>query len=224
MLITIIDFETTGLDPTTHEVAEVGAVLFETEHRAILQEVATVLPIRDNPAAEINGLHPFVSQSLPKFPQRAIDAIESMVKASQYLVAYNSDFDRKWLGQVFPSIPLHSAPPWADAMVMRWPRPCPRRDLVSVAVANGIPVVGAHRSLGDCRLVVELLRRLGDIDSEIVRAAMPKRTYRAVVGYDGKDAAKAAGFYWDRECRGWFRTCLPDMVEGLPFDVEDVEP
>jgi DNA polymerase III subunit epsilon len=220
MLVTIIDFETTGLDPTTHEVAEVGAILFETGHRAILQEVATVLPIDANPAAEINGLHPFISQSLPGFPARAIKVIKGMVAASRYLVAYNSDFDRRWFSHVYPAPPEI---PWADAMVMRWPRPCPRRDLVSVAVAHGIPVVGAHRSLGDCRLVVELLRRLSDIDSELARAAMPKRTYQAIVSYDGKEAAKASGFYWDPECRGWFRTCLPDMVDGLPFEVEEVK-
>jgi DNA polymerase III subunit epsilon len=223
MLVTIIDFETTGLDPAANQVAEVGAILFETNHREILQEVATVLPIEDNPAAAINGLFPFIGQSLPAFPLRAIMALEGMISSSEYLVAYNSDFDRQWLHKCgFPSLPHF--PPWADAMVMRWPRPCPRRDLISVAVAHHIPVINAHRSLGDCRLVAELLRRVSDIDQEIARASMPKRLYRAMVEYESNDAARAAGFRWDPQLRGWFCRCLPDMVERLPFEVQEVIP
>ena len=56
MLITLIDVETTGLDPNTAEVAEVGAILFDTKTAEILQQVSTLLPIKSNPAEHINGI------------------------------------------------------------------------------------------------------------------------------------------------------------------------
>jgi hypothetical protein len=47
---------------------------------------------------------------------------------------------------------------------------------------------------------------------------------RALVGYEGRESAKAAGFYWDREVpKAWARRMPIEDTDHLPFAVEVVE-
>ena len=163
MLITILDLETTGLNPDTDEVIEVGAILYSVEHRAVLQQVSTLLPVASNGAEDVNGIGAAMTELVPSCAKdMAYELVGEMMSESAYLVAFNSDDDRQW----FPGWDN-----WSDAAAIRYPRPSGSRSLVNLCLAHGILVVSAHRALDDCRLLAELLGKVPDLEGELARAA-----------------------------------------------------
>ena len=226
MLITILDVETTGLDPETDAVIEVAAILYDTQHRAILQQVSTLLPVAANPAETVNGIsldmvnasnnHAWDSQD------SITDAIVEMMEDSAYIVAFNSDFDQSFI-ETMGDTAWQVETPWADAAAITYPRMGHKRDLVNIALANGIPIVNAHRALDDCRILAELLSKVPDLDEQLARAARSKATVKALVSYNQRDLAKAAGFIWDAIVpRAWAKRMPLEDAEALPFPVEVV--
>lgn len=226
MLITIIDLETTGFDPNTDSVAEIAAVLVSVEHREILQQVSTLLPVRENGAIAINGIEPDVTQLIAHRGcySAPLQAIRDILNASDYAVAFNSDFEEAWFdaGSVPRIVDKYN---WSDAATYRYPSPSQSRSLVNLCVAHRIPIVRAHRGLDDCLLTWELMQTCSELEAEIVRGAQPKVLVKALVSFAQKDLAKAAGFHWDKADlvpRAWAKRALPDELEDLPFEVEVV--
>lgn len=224
MLVTLIDVETTGLDPATDEMIEVAAVLYSVEHRAILQQVSTLLPVEANPAEAVNGISPYLSESLVlAWDARAFiaKAISEMMKASDYIVAFNADFDRAFVERA--STLWTTATPWSDAAAIRYPKPSHKRDLVNLCVAHGIPVVSAHRAFDDCRLLAELLGKVPDLEAELARAARPKVLVKALVGYGDRQMAKDHGFHWNNPVpNAWTKRMPLEDAEELPFEVVEI--
>jgi DNA polymerase-3 subunit epsilon len=222
MLIAILDCETTGLDPETDAVIEVAAILYDTQHRAILQQVSTLLLVEANPAGEINGIPPELSRMVADdLANAALEVVFEMACKSAYLVAFNSDFDQQFCDKenLFGGLPK----PWADAAAITYPRMGHKRDLVNIALANGVPVVNAHRALDDCRILAELLSKVLDLDYQLERAARPKVLVKAVAPFSENDMVKAAGFKWNRPDlipRAWAKRMPREDAEALPFAVE----
>jgi DNA polymerase-3 subunit epsilon len=220
MLIAILDCETTGLDPETDAVIEVAAILYDTQHREILQQVSTLLLVEANPAEEINGIPPELPRMVADdLANAALEVVFEMACKSAYLVAFNSDFDQQFCDKenLFGGL----AKPWADAAAIQYPRQSTKRDLVNIALANGIPVVNAHRALDDCRLVADLLGKVPDLEYQLARAARPKATVIALVSYDDRHLAKDAGFVWDSlVSKAWAKRMPLEDAEALPFAVE----
>lgn len=223
MLISIIDIESTGLTPTTDEVIEVGAILYSVEHRAVLQQVSTLLPVQSNGAEDINGIGVEVAGlNTQQAVEAAIEMLRWFYADSEYLVAFNSDFDSQWFnGSMLPDWNHNGF--WSDAAAIRYPNPSNKRDLVNLCLAHNIPVVSAHRALDDCRLLAELLGKVPDLEAELERAARPKALVRALVSFEGKDAAKAEGFIWNELVpRAWAKRMPLEDCALLPFEVVEV--
>ena len=223
MLVAIVDVETTGLNPETDAVIEVAAILYSTEHRAILQQVSTLLPVAANPAETVNGIsldmvnasnnHAWDSQD------SITDAIVEMMEDSAYIVAFNSDFDQSFI-ETMGDTAWQVETPWSDAAAITYPRMGHKRDLVNLAIANGIPVVNAHRALDDCRILADLLGKVPDLEYQLARAARPKATVIALVSYDDRHLAKDAGFVWDSlVSKAWAKRMPIEDTESLPFPV-----
>jgi len=224
MLITLIDVETTGLSPNTAEVAEVGAILFDTEAVETLQQVSTLLPIKDNPAEYINGISPELTRLIASDMQReAILMIEVMLYHSQYTMAYNSRFDKPFVERLLESkVELD----WIDAMLLPWQHYKVQPSLVDLCLAYGVPVVSAHRALDDCRLLAALLGKLPNIDYAIAYALEPRVIIKALIGYDDRQLAKDEGFSFNRFVpNAWAKQVRRSEVEGLdlPFEFGVVE-
>ena len=224
MLITLLDVETTGLDPETDAVIEVAAILYSTEHRAILQQVSTLLAVEENPAEAVNGISMGMIDESDNYAwdskDSITDAIVEMMDASSYIVAFNSDFDQSFI-KTMGNTAWQVETPWADAAAITYSKASHKLDLVNIALANGIPIVNAHRALDDCRILCELLGKVPDLDYQLARAARPKVLVKALVSFDQKDLAKAAGFHWDSVVpRAWARRMPAEDTEALPFAVE----
>ena len=218
MLVAIVDVETTGLNPETDAVIEVAAILYSTEHRAILQQVSTLLHVDENPAESVNGINPEITFEIASLFHS--EAIAKMLEASSYAVAFNSDFDRQWFSFEDNHVGESVEIPWSDAAAITYPRMGHKRDLVNLAIANGIPVVNAHRALDDCRILADLLGKVPDLEYQLARAARPKATVIALVSYDDRHLAKDAGFVWDSlVSKAWAKRMPIEDTESLPFPV-----
>ena len=220
----ILDTETTGLDPEQHHCIEVGAVLFDVPHRAVLSQVSFLLPCESNDAEAINGIAAPVSR-LPQPWQSGLACFEALLESADVVLAHNAAFDRQWFGHgPLPGINK----PWLCSMEdLRWPaerqlRPNPSvRDL---ALAYGVPVWAAHRALTDCIYLAQVFERCAELEQLVAEGLEPRRLYRARVSYEERHRAREAGFRWNDPVSGaWTRRLSQREVERLDFPVLPLE-
>jgi DNA polymerase-3 subunit epsilon len=220
----IVDTETTGLDPERDRCIEVGAILFDVRHRAVLSQLSFLLPCQTNQAQGVNGIAPELSrQPQPLAPALAL--LEAMVEASDLLVAHNAAFDAQWFGRgPLPVLNL----PWLCSMEdIRWPAERQLRSRPSVrdlALAYGVPVWAAHRALTDCIYLAQVFERCSELEQLLVEGMEPRQLYRARLSYEERHQARDAGFRWNEPVRGaWTRRLSEREAALLPFPVTPVE-
>lgn len=220
----ILDTETTGLDPLRDQCIEVGAVLFDLSHRAVLSQVSFLLPCQSNSAQVINGIDPAVTRLTQPWRQ-ALDCFIAMLGACDLVIAHNAAFDRQWFGRgALPQIDK----PWLCSMEdLRWPAERQLRANPSVrdlALAYGVPVWAAHRALTDCIYLAQVFERCPELD-ELLRAGLePRRLYRARLSYDERHKAREAGFRWNEPISGaWSRRLSDREAALLTFPVVPVD-
>ena len=228
-LIAIIDIETTGLNPTTDEVIEIGCVLFSLSHKTVLQQLSTLVPVSFdvNPVEHLNGISAGAANSMyylqHVFPVES--AIKELVKNSDAVVAHNASFDRSFIGPYLHEVDRPKVS-WIDSRAITWPRANRQGcNLVELALAYGIPVWSNHRALTDCQLLAHIIQREPDAARLLARELEPKVwvTWRSTpADKAGHAVARAAGFRWnDKACpvdKVWSRQMHADDVEGLPFE------
>jgi DNA polymerase-3 subunit epsilon len=220
----ILDTETTGLDPGTHQCIEVGGILFDVASRSVLAQVSFLLPCDRNPAEGVNGIAAAVSR-LDQPVEAAMTLFEQLVASADAVVAHNAAFDRQWFGSGgLPSIDR----PWICSMEeIPWPAERRLRATPSVrdlALAYGVPVWAAHRALTDCIYLAHVFERCSDLEELLQQAIEPRRLYRAVVAYSERHLAKAAGFRWNKPLPGaWSRRLSEREATQLGFAVVAVE-
>jgi DNA polymerase-3 subunit epsilon len=212
----IVDTETTGLDPDQGaECIEIGAILYNVPSRAILAQVSTLLPVKENGQQDVHGIELFETGELTSdISDGAINLISAMVGESDYAVAHNASFDKQFfaVGNLLWLCTYEdfSFPPYKNS------------NLVNLALSHGIAVKSAHRALNDCGLIAEIFSKRDDLDAlieaAIVRAKSPKVWVEALVSYADKDKAKAARFEWKPEGRLWVKLMKECDLETLNFD------
>lgn len=214
--ILILDCETTGLDPTTDSLCEVGAILFSVPHRAVIQQVSFLLPINANPAQHINGISPEISRLV--YSDQAWRLFLEMAAQADAFLAHNAEFDRQWLDPLLT--PGLRTLPWiCTCEGIRWPGVRLNPSLLDLALAYGVPVWAAHRALTDCTYLAQVLARDPDLELHLAQGLEPRRLVVARVSYDQREQAKAAGFRWDPATKEWSRRCSQSEIDGLPFPV-----
>ncbi|MEY4297433.1 MAG: hypothetical protein RLZZ423_612 [Cyanobacteriota bacterium] len=220
----ILDTETTGLDPDRDRCIEVGAVLFDVPHRAVLGQISFLLPCEHNPARAINGIDPVVTRQ-PQPWRQALQCFEAMLEAADVVLAHNAAFDRQWFGRGdLPAI----RQPWLCSMEdLRWPAERGLRANPSVrdlALAHGVPVWAAHRALTDCIYLAQVLERCDGLEALLQAGLEPRRLYRARLSYEERHKAREAGFRWNEPISGaWSRRLSDREAALLSFPVVAVE-
>ena len=212
----IVDCETTGLDPATDRLIEVGAVLFDVGDRAVLSQVSTLLPVRENPVERINRIAARTAQGTPAAViEQAKELVRTLAVHADAYVAHNVAFDSKWLPEL-------SDKRWICTMDdVRWPRVSrARQSVVGLALDYEVPVWAAHRALTDCTYLVQVMQREPELERLLVEALEPKQLYVAIVSYEERQVAKDAGFTWDKPVpKAWSRKLRESEAEALPFKV-----
>jgi DNA polymerase-3 subunit epsilon len=222
-LIAILDFETTGMDPTKHRVVEMGVTTWSVEHRCVVRSWSILMHGESNEAEAVNRIPAalLASTSVPgvSSPDVAWRNLQTVFGSVDAVVAYNSEFDRSFVPEDFRDMK-----PWICAMSdIDWPRPSNSKKLTEMALAHGLGVVQAHRALADVELIVRLLERsieLGaNVEVMLTRALRPKGRVVANLPRSRNDELKAAGFRWDPDRREWWKRVFVDDVPSLPFPV-----
>lgn len=223
----IIDTETTGLDPETDRIIEVGALLYDADTGQPVASYATLISDgerTDNAAKSKNEIRPATLQHPNCLPyEAAMSVVHGIGHGADFYVAHRADFDRQWLPDDWG--------PWiCTKFDAEWPRCEPGAGLVHLALAHGVGVTQAHRAIYDCLTLAAVLSRVHEIEGGlgdwIARATEPRVEVRALVSYDDRELAKAAGFSWDPQRKLWTKRVRISQLERLRsewrFDVREV--
>ena len=100
----ILDTETTGLDPETHNCVEVGAILFDVQSRVVLAQPSFLLPVETNAAEPINRIPAAVTR-LPQPWKEGLRWFQNLLDAADVLVAHNAAFDRQSVSYTHLTLP-----------------------------------------------------------------------------------------------------------------------
>lgn len=224
--VLILDVETTGLDPTSDSVVEVGAILYSVPFASPVVCYSSVIGTAAGNAAETVNRIPdaLVRSAVPYLAKEVWTIVHGLAMEADLVLAYGASFDRSFTP---PGVLFRQ--PWVCALDdLSWPLASrPGLSLVALALDHGLGVASAHRALADCDLLARLLGRcaeLGhDVEAMLQRGLRPKVTVAARVSYAERELARAAGFRWDPERKQWLRRLAEEDLEALPFGVLLVE-
>jgi DNA polymerase-3 subunit epsilon len=190
--LVVIDFETTGLEPESDRVIEVGLVCFDggemTARRHWLINPGIPVPAE---AREVHGIGDEELASAPRF-EAVFGEIVELVRG-RVPVAYNAEFDRRFFHAEAKRLGGESrgdSPPalrgdvvWVDPLV--WVRELHKyeksRKLSDVCARLGIALEQAHRAAGDAEATGRVLLAL---------ATQMPRTYGELIRLQGQYAAR----------------------------------
>lgn len=219
----IIDTETSGLTDDA-ELIEVGLVLYSVTNQYTLQEFATLLPATKNEAESINRIKvEALKETATFFLPPACQQIQAMCNSADVYVAHNAAFDELVIQRdAGLGIPVKT---WLCTMAdFKWPLVTKEQgSLINLALDHGIGVASAHRALTDCRLIASLFDRMTDLQSMFQVAMRPKGLFQALVSYDDRELAKAAGFKWNGADKSWTRQLALEDAEKLSFRVRRLD-
>ena len=225
----IVDVETTGIDFEENAAIEIGAILFDVEHRAVTHQFSALLPsVVPNGAEAVNGIPDalLASAKIPWLCEPSICYLQLLYSSADAVVAHNVDFDRLWLE---PLLTCKPSTPWICTLRdFRWHRPGLRAtpSVIDLALAHGVPVWAAHRALTDCIYLAQVLATREDLAELLLDAQKPQLLYAALVSYDDRHLAKEAGFQWQGHglMKTWTRYLREDEAAALPFNVLAIVP
>jgi DNA polymerase-3 subunit epsilon len=163
--ILIVDVETTGLNPDKDDLIEVGALLFNLEHKVVLQTWSTLLYCENNPVQHINNINPLWTHSLC-LNNAFIASFQHLVDAADCIVAHNAQFDKGFLlhPEIIFACFIPVEKPWVCTRNdFPWPVNLTGRKLQDVCRAMGVPYINAHRSLADCQFLVDCFVKIPDL-------------------------------------------------------------
>lgn len=181
----VLDTETTGLDPATARVVDLGVVIVEggaiVERRGWLLNPCTPIPAE---CTAVHGITDAMVTDSPRFGDVANEFVAFVGDAVP--VAFNARFDRAVLLSEFLRADL--IPPswllrgdenaWVDALT--WARafaPYGKgQKLATVAQRLGVECGEAHRAVGDCETTARVLAKLAyaDLHPDAKVARMPE--------------------------------------------------
>jgi DNA polymerase-3 subunit epsilon len=215
MRILGLDVETTGLDPATCEITELGLVLWDWEKKKVLKIANHLMKPSKPIPAEITRLTGISDDDFEfaEDPNEVLENFLCMLISSDYIMAHNAQFDRSFMKNFCPEIPKG----WL----------CSREDikyddfihksksLVTLAATHGFLNPFPHRATFDVLTMLKVASQY-DIHDIIKRSLTPVLTLHSQAPFERKDEVKAAGFYWEAKDKVWWtRVKECDYTEGM---------
>lgn len=170
----VIDTETTGVDPATARVVDLGVVIVEngaiTERRGWLVNPGVAIPAE---CTKVHGITDEMVANAPAFAGSVNFEFVSLV-GDAIPVAFNARFDRAVMLAEFVRADL--IPPswllrgdenaWIDALcwARAWQPYAKGQKLGTVAERLGVEQGEAHRAVGDCETTARVLLKLARAD------------------------------------------------------------
>lgn len=196
----IVDLETT--EGETHLVNEVGAVHYSVEHQCIVGCFSTLISTNPEgiPSAPntISGINPEAVKWYGGPPTDLKSTIYQGLRLFSWkdivFIAHNTSHEKQYIDHdnwlcTYLDFDLY---PEGYAG---------RRDLFSLALANGVGIAQGHRAIYDCLLIAEVFNRRKDLQADFAYAQLP--FVELIAPKD--DTVSTKGWQWNYEKQGWFR-------------------
>lgn len=220
----IVDLETTGLNPKTDVIIEIGIVLFALsgDGKPAIQTMYSALEDPGEPLSEeIIALTGITDEMLTG---EAIDwdIVKGLFAKASIAIAHNAPFDRSFLDHhpVGQSLDIH----WACSIQhIDWAsKGYKSRSLTYLAADHGFVNPFAHRALFDCATT---FRVVSDHLPELIEKSYQKVFLIQAFGaaFDVKDALKKRGYRWNAGDRVWQKNVLEgDLASEREFLATDI--
>lgn len=203
MLVLGLDFETTGFEPETHRVTEVGAVLWDTDRGIPLQLQSELVydgsytelePI----ITEITGIDIPMLEKWAVRPEQAFSVTNYLIEQAEAVVAHNgAQFDSDFYAAEMSRLNIPTIErTWIDTgLDLPFPPLVKTRKLVHLCAEHGFLNPFAHRAVFDVLSMLTLFQKY-DAKAALELASQPWVKMQALVSFDEKDLAKERGYYW----------------------------
>lgn len=163
----ILDTETTGLG-RADEVVQIG-ILSPKGKELMNTLVCPTMPSAMQPSAtDVHGITAEMLVGKPTIKDLEPDLVS--ILSNKFIVAYNAQFDKRMLAQSATAVNAHrvlSEIPcqWIDVMrpykvlmgTKKW------QSLTNACIQQGIAIENAHEAMGDCHLLLKLIKRISEM-------------------------------------------------------------
>jgi len=218
----LLDTETTGTDPQKDRIIEIAVCLYDLALGSPIAVFSALARSETNAAEHVNGISvALLSQAFEQ--ERVWVGVCDLMAHADVILAHKASFDKSFVEadagfqEMWKSEP--KALPWiCTHSHITWPGveagAKTSNNLTSLALSYGVGVLSAHRALIDVDTLARVLTRLKERGTDLqalVGAAMaPRVKLQALVSFENKDLAKAAGFSWEPTSKRWMKDCTAD--------------
>lgn len=217
-----VDVETTGLDPTKHEIIELGMIQFSYLPDGSIcdigppfeqfQEASSPIPTA---ITRLTG----ITDAMVAGQHIDVDAVRALVDRASLVVAHNASFDRRFLERLSESFALK---PWACSMSqVDWIEEGHEGVKLAYLAAGAGFFYDRHRAVHDCRAGIELLAAplptsgVPAMQRLLEKARRPSwRIWAENSPFDLKDVLKARGYRWNGDDNPNPRAWYIDVDDG----------
>jgi len=213
---TLLDVESTGLDPNNDRTIEVAVTLFDVKHAQPAASMACLIKgPAENAAEAVNGI-PAAMLPEGREADRVWAAVRWIIEPAQVIIAHNAAFDRQFC-------PDLGRPFICSEEDIKWPGRARGGSLVHLALSLGLGVASAHRAAADVDTLSRILTRLAELghplEPILIHAMRPKVMCISLARYEQKDIVKKHGFRWEDSNKTWWRRMPLEDTAALPFKV-----
>ena len=221
-----MDVETTGLDPTKHEIIELGMIPFSYLPDGLICDIGPPFEQFQEPSApippEITRLTG-ITDAMVAGHRIDLDAVRALVDRASLVIAHNAGFDRRFLERLSDAFVFK---PWACSMSqIDWIGEGHEGVKLAYLAAGAGFFYDRHRAVHDCRAAIELLAmplpasRVPAMQKLLEKARRPSwRIWAENSPFDLKDVLKARGYRWNGDDNPNPRAWYIDVDDGLQGD------
>lgn len=217
-----VDVETTGLDPTKHEIIELGMIPFSYLSDGLICDIGPPLEQFQEPTSPIppaitrlTG----ITDAMVAGQRIDVKAVRALVDRSSLVIAHNASFDRPFLERLSDTFALK---PWACSMSqVEWINEGHEGVKLAYLAAGAGFFYDRHRAVHDCRAAIELLAAplplsgVPAMQKMLEKARRPSwRIWAENSPFDLKDVLKARGYRWNGDDNPNPRAWYIDIDDG----------
>lgn len=228
MLVCGVDLETTGTDPETCKIVEIGLVLWDTDNNKIIKSESALLFVDEIPA-EAQAIHGITTEEVRDhgiYLDAALEIFDKYNTISSYTVAHNgTKYDRIILERCYREyFGKELIANWIDTLTdIPFPETIKVRRLPYLAADHGFINPFPHRALFDVMTMLKVMS-FYPFEKIVEISRQPMVRVVAQLGYPDKDKAKERSYHWDSEKREWYKEMKLYLVEResreAPFPVK----
>jgi DNA polymerase-3 subunit epsilon len=210
----IVDLETTGLNPLTDEIIEIGLISF-TYGDSLDPVITNIYGALEDPKKPIpSEITKLTGISDAQVKGQSIDwaFVKSTIEKVDVVVAHNAAFDRSFLEQRVELAGV--SPHWACSIRhIDWRKLGFKTSALNyLAADHGFVNPFSHRAVFDCATTFNIIAK--HMDSMVERSHLKEIDIKAFgAPFETKDSLKGRGYRWDPEKRVWGKVVVETELE-----------